>query len=104
MTNFCFEIRASSDFAEVKVPVQKWTLNRLRLNFGSCYDRVICLYPRTILFCFSEQGCTNRYQTILNCNKLRARHNKHIIGAYAIIPVISRYLNADRLHLYNLLL
>ena len=51
MTNFCFEIRASSDLDEVKVPVQKSTLNRFRLNFGSCYDCAICLYFRTILFC-----------------------------------------------------
>ena len=67
MTNFCFETRASSDLDEVKV--QKSTLNRFRLNFGSCYDRVVSLYPRTILFCSSKLGHTNRYQTLLNCSK-----------------------------------
>ena len=67
MTNFCFEIRASSDLDEIKV--QKTTLNRFELNFGSCHERVICLYPRTIIFCSSELGHTNRYQTLLNCNK-----------------------------------
>ena len=55
MTNLCFEIRASSDLDEVKVQ-KKSTLNRFEINFGSCYERIICLYPRLVIFCSSELG------------------------------------------------